>query len=222
MNKKYIIVFLLLTISLSANLYLFNNYKNKIEKLHVYIEEKEDGLLAEIKELDDQIKYFDFYVLELEERLIETEQKLNMYEDVAEETGLEISLIVEIYNQAIEPEIVLGVIDRESKFNSNAINHNTNGSVDRGLMQINSGTAPWLWSIVFSNEPYNYKKLFNPEKNIQLGIWYLNYLLEKYNNEHMALTAYNRGEGGMRSYVNRHGTAKSSYSRYILEKWGDF
>ena len=131
---------------------------------------------------------------------------------------LDIPLIFTIYNKATNPELVFAIIEQESNFKPNAINTNRNGTVDRGLMQINSNTAPSLWKNVFPNEPYDYRKLFDPKINLKLGIWYFNYLLDKYKDVHKALTAYNRGEVGLFNYMNKHGTAESRYSKSILEK----
>ncbi len=192
------------------------HYQEEIDQYKSQLSLKENSqieLLNEIERLNSDIELYNQDLDCLFEEFSQINAKIEGYE---EEIKLSIPLIFTLYNKAHDPELVLGVIQQESGFNPDAVNHNTNGTIDRGLMQINSGTAPWLWKQVFPDEPYEYTKLFDPEANLRLGIWYLNYLLDKFQDEHKALTAYNRGEGGMRSYVSRHGTARSSYSRSVL------
>lgn len=204
-------------ILISFSFYLeIERYQEEVEYYKQQVLQKELSeieLINEICRLNLSISSYNQDLDHLFEEFSQINAQIEGYE---EEIELSIPLIFSIYNEAINPELVFGVIKQESGFNPDAVNHNTNGTIDRGLMQINSGTAPWLWSQVFPNEPYDYKKLYDPETNLKLGIWYLNYLLEKFQNEHKALTAYNRGEGGLNSYMSRYGTAESRYSRSVL------
>ena len=85
---------------------------------------------------------------------------------------------------------------QESKFGEKAYNKNSNGTVDRGLMQINT----WL---VNAYEKSTGKKVnaYNPYDNIDMGVWLLDYFKNKFAEEVpskyfevFALTAYNKGE----------------------------
>jgi hypothetical protein len=100
------------------------------------------------------------------------------------------------------------LIWRESKGNTNLISP-TN---DHGLMQLNAGTWPWLARRVGLENP----DLYNPRDNLTMGFWYLDYLHGKYPDWDETLTAYNRGEGGLRDYIASRGTPRSSYSDFIL------
>jgi len=62
-----------------------------------------------------------------------------------------------------------------------------------GLMQIIPSTARWIAKKI-RDEDFSISKLFNPEKNIKYGKWYINYLLKKFEgNLFYAIAAYNGG-----------------------------
>ena len=63
------------------------------------------------------------------------------------------------YEKQVPYLYVLSLIKHESNFTITAIHHNTNGTTDYGLMQINS-----------SNYNGDYNDLFNPDKNVTLGV----------------------------------------------------
>ncbi len=84
----------------------------------------------------------------------------------------------EKYN--IEPSLVNAVIKVESNWDSTAVSQK--GA--KGLMQLMPATAKKM----------NVKNPFNPEENIEGGIRYLRYLLDKFNGDlTLALAAYNAG-----------------------------
>ncbi len=84
----------------------------------------------------------------------------------------------EKYN--IEPSLVNAVIKVESNWDSTAVSQK--GA--QGLMQLMPATA----------EKMDVKNPFNPEENIEGGIRYLRYLLDKFNGDlTLALAAYNAG-----------------------------
>lgn len=76
----------------------------------------------------------------------------------------------------------------ESKFNTTAMHTNINGSVDRGLFQLNSSSFPKL-----SEEDF-----YNPETSAYYGLSHLRYCLDTAGNEITALAMYNAGANKVR------------------------
>lgn len=112
--------------------------------------------------------------------------------------------------------IVLGLMKLESNFDPNCV-----GILgERGLGQLMESTARQI--------AFNMKKEFKPELlfdskyNIELFTTQLKYLKAIFNGDiHKVLTAYNRGEYGLKRYMaSRSGTsnpAKSTYSERVLK-----
>jgi soluble lytic murein transglycosylase-like protein len=127
-------------------------------------------------------------------------------------------VVAECKNYKYVPaEVILAMISKESGFNPKAQYTNKSGTRYLGVMQMNDKTSKKLFSRFYPKEKFDVKKLFIPEVNIKLGIWHFNNTLARYkNNVEMALTAYNKGDGGYKKYVASRGTYISSYSRSIM------
>ena len=84
----------------------------------------------------------------------------------------------------INPQILRAIAKVESNFNPAAVNYNTNGTYDFGLMQINSIWAPTIgkqrWSTL--GEPCN---------NVKTGAWILSMCMAKYGYTWKAIGCYN-------------------------------
>lgn len=86
----------------------------------------------------------------------------------------------------LNPTLLLALIKTESNFNSNAVNYNYNGTIDRGLCQLNSNT--------FSG--YTKEQFFDPEFNVDKAAEFLKWCLsQSENNVIIALAYYNAGIG---------------------------
>jgi len=94
----------------------------------------------------------------------------------------------------IDVNLVFGVIWTESKFDSNAVS--SAGAM--GLMQIMPTTGEWLAEKL--GEEFYPERLFCTEFNIRLGVFYLRYLIDKFECEERALAAYNAGEGNVKKW----------------------
>ncbi len=87
----------------------------------------------------------------------------------------------------IEPSLVYAVIRVESNWDTKALSR----SGAKGLMQLMPSTAKEL----------NVKNPFDPEENLEGGIRYLKYLLDKFDGEiTLALAAYNAGPNKVRKF----------------------
>jgi soluble lytic murein transglycosylase-like protein len=87
--------------------------------------------------------------------------------------------------QKVNPKILRGIGVVESHDNPHAIGHNKNGSVDYGIMQINSIHLREL-------KKYGVRRsdLMNECKNIYTAAWLLHQKMNKYGNSWKAVGAY--------------------------------
>lgn len=95
----------------------------------------------------------------------------------------------------LDPKLVTAVISIESSFNKKAESHA--GAI--GLMQLMPDTAKWISEKI--DVDFSKSKLTDPEYNIQLGTYYLGYLIDYYNSDHLALAAYNGGMGNIDKWL---------------------
>jgi len=97
----------------------------------------------------------------------------------------------------IDPYLIMSIIKTESNFDSDAVS-NKKAS---GLMQIIEPTALWL-ADKMELEDFQYENITDPELNIQMGCYYVHYLLDIYEgNEENAMAAYNAGEGTVNRWL---------------------
>lgn len=86
----------------------------------------------------------------------------------------------------LPPELVAAMVHTESDFRPGLVSHKS----AQGLMQIVPSTA----RILGIRDP------FDPQQNIAAGTKYFRYLLDRFDNEAMALAAYNAGEGNVERF----------------------
>lgn len=86
----------------------------------------------------------------------------------------------------VSPQLLKAIAQQESSLNPLAYNSNRNGSVDMGLMQINSRWLPFL-----KQQGVSPQDLWSPCTNVMVGAWILagNFARMGYNTR--ALGAYN-------------------------------
>ncbi len=72
----------------------------------------------------------------------------------------------------LSPWLLWAIAKAESRFDPTAINHNRNGTVDVGLMQINS-----LWTEQLGE---TWASLHDPCTNVMVGAWILNQCIQDY------------------------------------------
>ncbi len=121
----------------------------------------------------------------------------------------------------ISIELMLAIIYVESKFDPMAVSKTGAG----GLMQMVPGTAreyglkvPKYSNKLKPNFDRKVDERFDAQKNLNAGLIYFNYLLEKYlNNLTLALGAYNVGPGKVRIRGPLVGTGKK-YAQMVLNR----
>jgi soluble lytic murein transglycosylase len=110
------------------------------------------------------------------------------YEEIIREESLRYGL---------EPAFVAGVIYAESKFQPDA----TSPKGAYGLMQILPDTADFIAERSGIEGDFR-----DPETNLRMGIWYLDYLDGRYlSDERLMLAAYNSGEGRVDAWISDEG-----------------
>ncbi|HEX8171246.1 MAG TPA: lytic transglycosylase domain-containing protein [Thermoanaerobaculia bacterium] len=95
-----------------------------------------------------------------------------------------------IYREArrngLSPELVAAMVHTESDFRPGLVSHKS----AQGLMQIVPETARLM----------GIANPFDPEQNIAAGTRYFRYLLDRFEDEKVALAAYNAGEGNVERF----------------------
>jgi hypothetical protein len=125
-----------------------------------------------------------------------TDKGLELYRDMSTRTAVEwfylrITGNREITNMILENadrediplSLAFALAYTESRYNTNALNYNVNGSVDRGLFQLNNRSFPHLDEADF----------FNPEVSAGYGMKHLRYCMNVAGNDLTALAMYNAG-----------------------------
>lgn len=121
----------------------------------------------------------------------------------------------------IEPALIAAVIHVESSFNPEAVSKK--GA--RGLMQLMPETAAWLAEQ--KGQVLTSENIFEPERNIELGTYYLNSLMKRFSHEYLALAAYNAGPTTVQRWLDeglwdgsliRSGQIPFAETKYYLRK----
>ncbi len=111
-------------------------------------------------------------------------------------------------------EMLMAIMYNESTFHVNATNYNTNGTTDRGLMQINDV----CYSTVAAHLGLtSIDQLYDPYVSIQAGAYLIYYHMQSYPAEENALLCYQCGAAGAQYYFES-GTRPVSYTRVITNR----
>lgn len=116
----------------------------------------------------------------------------------------------------VDASLILAVIgDKKASDNKYEIK-NPDGTSNRGLMQISTGTAKWLTKLL--DMKYKDGMEFDNDTNIKLGTYYLSHLYKQKNDIHYVLTSYYIGPGGAERIKAKTGGYESEYSKLILNR----
>ena len=98
----------------------------------------------------------------------------------------------------IDPAFLYGMIRTESNFNPNA--ESSAGAV--GLMQIMPATFDWLQTHKGTEPKLDASALYDPQINVEYGVYFLSILREEYGDEAVMLSAYNAGMGSVDQWLS--------------------
>jgi len=105
--------------------------------------------------------------------------------------------IINAHAGELEASLILAVIMAESSFNERAESR----AGAQGLMQLMPATAEDVAGRMGMSD-FDPNQIWKPEVNIALGVFYLNWLLNRYNGDiNLALAAYNAGLGRVDSWL---------------------
>ena len=164
---------------------------------------------------------FAVYVLETEPRWYERMRYPLRYEEIVRGHA---------ENYRLEPQLLAAMIYQESKFDPEA--RSSSGAV--GLMQLLPETGQGIADRT-GGDSWRPEDLLIPELNVRYGAWYLRHLLDKYDDESLALAAYNAGQTNVdewrrdgagiqfaetRHYVDRVLELKAVYARAYSSELG--
>lgn len=126
------------------------------------------------------------------------------------------TVIAESAKYELDPVFVLAVIKTESKFNPLVVGRH--GEI--GLMQIKPDTAEWIAKKF--DLPWNGKKtLQSPGANIKIGLAYMNYLRDKFDNKAMKyVSAYNMGPTNVRRLLAKN-VKPAEYNSRVMKNYGE-
>lgn len=220
-NKMMICTIVIVIIfAFLVHIVMVEDAMNKVKTLEVENEE----MRSDIARLCDVATGYRDENVNLKLRPVLLEDEVLYFIKVYEITKLEPELLMHIQRKSIEYDvpldIIFAVIEKESHFDNSVTNYNEwNDTHDRGLMQINTGYEDYYWSLTNIKEEYSSDLVVNPYYNVELGISYLRYQLDRFENYIVpALGAYNRGENGYKTFVNSNDTVMTDYAEDVLEK----
>lgn len=114
----------------------------------------------------------------------------------------------------IDYRLALAIIKIESNFKHDVVS--PKGA--RGLFQIKPSLAKYIakeagvhWKGI--------KTLDEPEKNVEIGVFFFSKLLEDFDNIHLALNAYNIGPTKLKNMLNEKNIYKWSFSKNVIKEY---
>jgi soluble lytic murein transglycosylase len=115
-------------------------------------------------------------------------------------------------NYELDPALVAAVIYRESKFDASA--RSSSGAI--GLMQLLPDTAKGI-AVHTGGHGFVVDDLYDPEINVRYGSFYLRRLLRKYEDERLALAAYNAGQRHVDEWIANDGGIPFAETRQYVD-----
>jgi len=100
-----------------------------------------------------------------------------------------------------DPFFIAAIIREESQFSSDALSQ----AGARGLMQVMPATGEWVAKRIKLNG-FDNGKLFDPDMGINIGTWYISFLMKKFKGDPLlAAAAYNAGPDAVTAWLGKYG-----------------
>jgi soluble lytic murein transglycosylase len=116
-------------------------------------------------------------------------------------------------NYELDAALIAAVIYRESKFDPDA--RSRSGAI--GLMQLLPDTARGI-AVHTGGRDFVVEDLLDPEINVRYGSFYLRRLLRKYEDERLALAAYNAGQANVDEWLAADGEIAFAETRQYVDE----
>lgn len=116
----------------------------------------------------------------------------------------------------VSEDIILSIIGSKTSKDGTLELKDSDGTYNRGLMQINTTTSKWLAGLM--NEPYKDGMEFDNETNIRMGTYFLSRLQKENDDPHYMLTAYYVGTDGAEEIKKATGGYISDYSKIVMNR----
>ena len=112
----------------------------------------------------------------------------------------------------LDPFFVASMIREESSYDTNIISH----AGAYGLMQIMPYTGRDIAKRLKIRQ-FNANMLFQPEVNMQMGIWYIQNLMKTFNNNYALVAgAYNAGPGRMKQWLQKQNKSNTEKQDFLV------
>ncbi len=238
------IIFMCVIISLFVTLQIkVNNLNIQTEKNIENINLRNEKIISKVEDLSKEIKrysqvridreQFTEIYMQLQELtgMISNEVKREFYitkmvkiisqnnTTMESETIYEISKT--IYEEAIKynfnPLLITAIIKIESNFEPKAISD----SYAYGLCQVRRFIAPELAESVGIKWDGAENTLFDPVKNIKIGVYYLSMLNRDFNDLRTAIIAYNQGPYGVQELLTNDRDLNHNYVNKVLDYYAN-
>jgi len=112
-----------------------------------------------------------------------------------------------------DPYFVAAIVREESQFHAEALSP----AGARGVMQVMPATGEWIAQIIRMNG-FNQSKLFDSDTAINLGTWYISYLMKRFKGDLLFVAAaYNAGPDAVTTWLSKtgHGTERDEFVESI-------
>lgn len=132
-----------------------------------------------------------------------------------EEAQLAQLICAESRRYGCDPELVLALIIVESSF----YNYATSPKGAKGLMQLRPDVARGLANEVGIAWDDEERMIYDPEVNVQLGLYYLSQLILQFKDLKVALAAYNYGPTYIRDRLAQGLPLPTGYAEKVMRKY---